>query len=324
MITPSSLIPMEDLLSSLEIEDHIQSLQIQEVAVEVSLHIGRWKGTKVDKKATASVLKQYEAEEDTGRFTKVLLPKEAIATLAAIEGKLRATHLRYTIPWRDGGGRLLASKLLMDYLQDMKSLVRDFSVETQKLIQNFSTYVEQQKLALGQLFNPLDYPSASELSRKHYVNIEIDPVPDFNRLRSLRVDPKTADCVYTIGQKTFSSRMGAAHLHLWKTIREILQTIKNSVETEDHRFHKSVLENLKNTLQIYASYGEVLNDAEFLQVKSFIESEIINLFDPKELVFSGNDREDVLNARSDLCVASINALNKIDDALKKLGFKSES
>ena len=61
-------------------------------AILAALNVTGWSASAQDKDAAAEVAENHQADPDVGRYTKRLLPKEALQEVNALDRELRASH----------------------------------------------------------------------------------------------------------------------------------------------------------------------------------------------------------------------------------------
>ena len=97
---------------------------LQESAMLVTLTISQWTARKHDKSVSAEVDRNHGAK-DAGRYNKLLISKEALDSIAKIEGAARAYFYKVTHAWGDNGERMLPAALFMDFAQTMQKYQSD-------------------------------------------------------------------------------------------------------------------------------------------------------------------------------------------------------
>jgi hypothetical protein len=223
-------------------------MSITNSSVLVELHMSVWTANKLDRGATAKVTADNAASSKAAKVHKNLMEgshlRDKIASLAA---ECRAQHLRVTLPWNDGGQRLLPTSYFLEYKAKMNdyrtafdTMVNDFVTEYPALVQTAQNY-------LGGLFNAEDYPSADEVRSKFSFDLAFSPVPESG---DFRLDiPATA--LAELSQQyeaSFNSRMADAMRDPWERMHKALAAITEKLTDKDgegkKRYHDSLLENV--------------------------------------------------------------------------------
>ena len=133
------------------------SIQIPEPSLSsramlCSLSISMWSARKHDRDASEEIAVRHGAQADSGRYHKVLLPKQALTEIQKVVSEARQEHYFMTLPWDDDGYRVLPAAVYMDHVEKMRGLSNQFTAAVETLTRQFSALVEQAKTRLGGLF----------------------------------------------------------------------------------------------------------------------------------------------------------------------------
>jgi hypothetical protein len=126
-------------------------------AMRCKLSISNWDGYKYDKKVSEEIADLHNAEKDSGRFRKRLLPRKALLPITKAISMARRQHHFYTLPWGDDDYRILPSAAYFDHLKAMKEAKATFFAAVDDLEAGFETLVVHQN-GLGTMFQVEDYP----------------------------------------------------------------------------------------------------------------------------------------------------------------------
>ena len=135
-------------------------------AMLVGLRITAWSDRLYDREASDHVAVHHDAAASAGRYNKRLLPKAAFAALTATMSEARSKHYENSLPWDDKGARLLTVTNYEYYTGLMEGLRERVVRQRARFIEDYDDYVDQARLALGQLFRIEDYPSKEALQGK--------------------------------------------------------------------------------------------------------------------------------------------------------------
>jgi hypothetical protein len=161
-------------------------------AVLTSLTIGGWSARAYDKKVTAETNRRHNANDDAGRYNKLLIAKEAIAEINRVTSAARAAHYSLTQPWYDDGSRVLPTVLYDEYSKTARGFRVEYEAAVKKFAEGYPQMIEDAKSRLNGMFNAEDYPDPSEMSLyKWKVNptgrfmfdVKIFPCPDSTDFR---------------------------------------------------------------------------------------------------------------------------------------------
>lgn len=152
-------------------------MSLQEKAMLVDLSVRQWTGRKFDRAVTASVNGMAGAAKDAGRYNKQLVRRDALAPITLCASRVRNFHYRMTLPWSDGGQRLLPAKFFMDYRDRLSEMKEEFERAVDEFLNWYSLNRQGEATRLGHLFNLSDYPPVSELRKCYDISAEFFPVP---------------------------------------------------------------------------------------------------------------------------------------------------
>jgi hypothetical protein len=161
---------------SLKKERGVQ-MSIDQKAMIVKLHISAWKGRKKDDRVTAKTNLDHGAKDGAGVYHKHLLAKKHLASVQQAESAARAFHQRNTLPWKDGGDRLLPSKNFLRYNKGMRDLKQRFENAVAKFLNQYPSLVTDAKQVLGSMYQKTEYPNTTEIEDYFKFFTDIEPVP---------------------------------------------------------------------------------------------------------------------------------------------------
>src|SRR5882672_336746 len=126
-------------------------------AMRCKLSISHWEGYKYDSDVSEEIADMHNADKDSGRYRKRLLPRSALQEITKAIGLARRQHAFYTLPWGDDDYRLLPSAAYFDHLHAMKEVQPKFFAAVARLETRFEQLVIHHS-GLGTMFKVEDYP----------------------------------------------------------------------------------------------------------------------------------------------------------------------
>jgi hypothetical protein len=156
------------------------------------LSVSTWSPRKLDKRATREAKERANASEKAGvRLYKTVLASDALDRIEAIESTARVEHQKRTVPWQYSGpgaitaagypaykGRMFELKTQFD--KAVTEFYAEYESERASVLSNASHPL---RLALGKLFDPVDYPDVSQLTGKFNFSVTAEPMPRANDFR---------------------------------------------------------------------------------------------------------------------------------------------
>jgi len=152
---------------------------IDSCALLVEFNASVWTARKLDKSATDEVVINKRAgAKDAARVNKHLLAgRNELDVIQKHVNAARTYVYENTLPWSDAGLRLLPTVKFMEFNDRMAKFDQDFADLVNKFVQVYPSLITAQAMALGDMFNRSEYPSASEMSHKFSFRLNYMPVP---------------------------------------------------------------------------------------------------------------------------------------------------
>jgi hypothetical protein len=197
-------------------------MAIQNTSVLVDLHITAWTGRKLDKKVSGEIDASKNTKTRAGNYHKHLLAgTDKLETVQRLAGALRTWHHENTLPWSDGGSRLLPMKNFFDYKQELSKRQREFDVAVQDFLDHYPELVSSAAFQLGALFNRTDYPEVEDIKRKFYIGYVFMPVPTANDFRIETTD-ETIKELQAQADAVVNERVAVAMKEMWDRLHDQL------------------------------------------------------------------------------------------------------
>jgi len=150
-------------------------------ALLVSLNVSAWSAVKVDKSLSHDVEIQHNMGADSGRYSKNLLAKGALERITKTAGMLRTYWREQTLPWLDGGVRILPAANYTNFKDGITRLLDDYESAVQILCQDFESEKDKARIRLNGTFRESDYPT--DIKEKFGAEVRYLPLPDSSDFR---------------------------------------------------------------------------------------------------------------------------------------------
>lgn len=250
-------------------------------AMVVNVSIGIWQGYRLDKEASRKVTTEASAHSDAARVNKHLVPKEALSAVVTAAGAVRTHLYARTLPWKDNGDRLLTRAMYLDFIQEHGDLMRTFEEAVDKFLTHaYPTARAQAEFRMGALFNPDDYPNASELRRRFYINLEIDAVTEAGDFR-VSLDAEHADEVKASMERAMNERLGKAMTDIYTRLGEVVGHFAAKMGDEKAVFRDTTLTNITELVDLIPGLN-ILDDPKLNQLGEEIKAKLGGV-EPKDL-----------------------------------------
>jgi hypothetical protein len=285
-------------------------------SVLVSLNASVWTARKLDRSTTNEVVaNKNAASKDAARVNKNLLAgRKELEVVQNIVGQARNYLSEKTVPWSDGGLRMLPSVMLLEVDKQL-SAYNDLFVNTVKpFIEIYPSLIVAQAMALGDMFRREDYPLPEDLASKFSFTYSFMPVPTSGDFRidvgnaaltemqtvlQARLEHETASRV----QNAMQDVMDRLVEHL-KRMSDRLTSDMVDGEPKRRKFHDTLIDNALELCDVARTLNMV-NDPKLEQVRYELE-QIAKGVTPDLLRESYDVRE--------------NTRKKVDELLDKYSF----
>lgn len=247
-------------------------MSLQDKAMLITLSVSCWTARKQDKKVSVEVEAAHNAK-NAGRFNKDLINKEYLEKLTSYAGSIRAYHYKMTMPWMDNGARLLPSKLFSEYSAEMRRMKQEYARLVSDFAQTYPTLVSEARTRLGTMFDPDDYPDASELYAKFDVELDFMEVPSGADFRVDIADSERKRIAEEIAERV-AKRQAAAKRSNWVRIREAVDRVVARLSARKTVIHDSLVENLEELVRLLPGLN-IDDDPQMNHVSQLIVDKLI-------------------------------------------------
>lgn len=257
-------------------------MSISNSAMLVELNIGVWTGQKVDRAATTKVTDEARAASDAGQFKKNLTAgttlRKDIADYAAL---CRTWHNGRTMPWSDRGPRLLPTSMFFEYKQEANARQALFMSKVDKFCETYPQLLLDAPRHMGDLFNPLDYPSVEDVRSKFGFHLVFSPVPESGdfRMRAGDVDLEELRSQY---EDAYEARIKDAMQSAWDKVHDMLRRMSEKLaepEGESAKgklFHGTFLTNVEDLCGLL-THLNITKDPDLEEARRSLERIIANV-----------------------------------------------
>lgn len=175
----------------------VETAALSKTTMLVSLRVSAWGGRKLDKVVTRAAAKEFHADSaKAGRYNKMLVAPAFLAKVTAAASTLRTTHYKLTLPWSEGGARILSSTAFWQYQTEMTTAIATFENEAMALDgAPYQRAIDQARVDLGNMFNASEYPGY--LRPLYAAETRVMPFPD---ARDFRVEGLAAESIAAVRQ----------------------------------------------------------------------------------------------------------------------------
>lgn len=279
---------------------------LAEKAMLVRLTRGLFLADVTDKDAT-NLVEHSTGVRKVGRFRKKLLVNSVkFKNVVDAYTALYTYHQKHTLPWTDAGPRLLPATAYFDYTNEMRKLRAACDNVLSLLRVSWAQEVDEDRLRLGNMFVPSDYPA--DIGSRFYHELAFMPVPDAGDFR-VTISPEDME---SLENAIHAAERGATK-HVIESLLEPLQSAAQKLSVpigaKGAIFRDTLIENIAEVVDRLPG----LDISEDPRVAEAIAK-------TKELVDAYYGREAELRESPLVrAKAASEAQAKVDDILKNFG-----
>jgi len=250
---------------------------IQNSAMLVDLNISVWTGRKMDKTVSDEIDASKHTKARAGNYHKKLLAGTArLDELQKLVATIRVWHYEQTLPWSDGGSRLLPMKNFFDYKATLGDYERQFDEAVKDFLLEYDTLVTAAAFQLGDLFNKEDYPEAIKLMSKFRMRYVFLPVPDAGDFR-IDVNEASKTELQAQYEKFYNDKLNDAMQDAWDRLHDCLTRMSDKLAGDEKQiFRDSLVNNATDMCELLTKLN-VTNDPKLESARKTLESALVGV-----------------------------------------------
>lgn len=250
---------------------------IQNSAMLVDLNISVWTGRKMDKTVSDEIDASKHTKARAGNYHKKLLAGTArLDELQKLVATIRVWHYEQTLPWSDGGSRLLPMKNFFDYKATLGDYERQFDDAVKDFLLEYDTLVTAAAFQLGDLFNKEDYPELIKLMSKFRMRYVFLPVPDAGDFR-IDVNEASKTELQAQYEKFYNDKLNDAMQDAWDRLHDCLTRMSDKLAGDEKQiFRDSLVNNATDMCELLTKLN-VTNDPKLESARKTLESALIGV-----------------------------------------------
>jgi hypothetical protein len=254
---------------------------IDTCAMLVEVNVRQWTARKLDKSTTEEVVSNKNAQnKGAARVNKHLLAgRSELEVINQHVGTIRTYLYDVTLPWSDSGLRLLTTAKFMEFNQRMQEYEDKFNQLVDDFVTAYPTLITAQAMALGDMFNRTEYPTADDIKHRFEFRVNYMPVPTSGDFR-IDVGNEAQQELQSKLQKLADERIEHAMSDIKTRLKDHLARMSDrlSVDTvggelKTRMFHNSLLDTA-HELCALAKDLNITQDAELEQARVALKNAI--------------------------------------------------
>ena len=250
---------------------------IQNSSMLVDLNISMWTGRKMDKKVSEEIDASKGTHARAGNYHKKLLAgTQKLEDLQKLVSRIRIWHYEQTLPWSDGGSRLLPMANFFDYKATLADYETQFNEAVNDFLMEYPTLVSAAAFQLGELFDAAEYPSVDSLVDKFKFKYVFLPVPESG---DFRVDVGDALKAELSDQYSsfYENKLSEAMNDIWSRLHETLTHMSNKLAGQEKQiFRDSLVDNAVELCDLLRRLN-VTNDPKLENARKQLEGAMVGV-----------------------------------------------
>jgi len=254
---------------------------LQSSAMLLRLNISMYTGRKADKKTKEEVVSDKGAgSRAAASVYKSLFAGDAdLEAINTFQAKARKRVADITLPWSDGGDRLVSTRNYFEVARELSSMRGEFDALVTKFVNGYTTKVSNAAFALGDLFDRTEYPDPLEIKHKFDFRYSFEPVPSAG---DFRVDLQN-DALNQLRQQyqqEAQNRLDAAVGDVWsRVLAEVTRLRDKMIVPEDGkrpRIFESSFDGFKQLVESLEALN-ITNDPSLEDVRVKLKGTLDNV-----------------------------------------------
>lgn len=242
-------------------------------AMLVDLNISMWTGRKMDRKVSEEIDASKSTKARAGNYHKKLLAgSDKLEKVQKIATAVRTWNYQQTLPWSDGGSRLLPMKSFFDYKATLNNYENQYNLAVDEFLQEYPQLVSSSAFTLGELFDRGEYPEAEDLRNKFRFKYVFCPVPDAGDFR-IDVEEEAKSELQEQYKSYYEEKLNSAMKDAWDRLHETLTHMSSRLDYTDENkklFYASTITNASELCTLLTSLN-VTNDSKLEEARQKLE-----------------------------------------------------
>lgn len=214
-------------------------------AILVALHIQRFSNRCEDRVITNNVNATFGIKQ-RGRYIKEeLLDNQAVCRLNSLATAARNYLKRNTLPWQDGGMRILSTSRMLEVLGALQSYKEEDEALVKELDRDYEMWIDRARQNFGQRFSLDDYPV--NIRDMYKFQVRTFPVGDIADIR-LNVSNEEKEKLRASMEESLRASMKDATIECLKRIKERCKKILEILGSPLPNFKDATIESASEVI----------------------------------------------------------------------------
>lgn len=247
---------------------------LSEKAFLVKLTISQWSAKTTDKAITAEIAKNHDTDEAIGKFHKNLIRSKSLDKFRKHAQMTRELHYAMTLPWSDGGMRMLPVMRYEEYQTEIRAAIDDGKDMVREFLEEYDECVERSKKAeLKDLAKDYEFPSVDKIRSKFAIYTTQMPIPAQgggwpSMLREVEGELNNGY------EKMVQSALQSGEQELWVRIHRYVSRMHARLSDPDQSFRRTLVSKLRDLVQDIPKMN-IGNNADIASMIADIEQRLV-------------------------------------------------
>lgn len=222
--------------------------QLSQKAMLIHFQISAWTGRVKDQRVSEEIIQSKHAEKDSGAWWTYLIPKTILRDIHRTYMRCRNVHYKLTLPWQDGGCRILPSAMFMDYTKAMREVTAEYDEAVKNFLNVYPKIAAEAPERLGKLNNK-KLPNISQIKNKFGYHQSIYPLPDVNDFRVDMAEEDVKDIRKQV-EASIKATTEKAMTSIWSRLAELIDKIEQTLKEPKKIFRDTLISNLSEFCEL--------------------------------------------------------------------------
>jgi uncharacterized coiled-coil protein SlyX len=249
---------------------------IARAAVLVDLTLRVYDG-KITDRATQEEIqhaKQAAARTATSVHKQLFAGCAELKAITTLYGQIGRRHRAHTLPWEDGGARLLPLAGLAAHKAEIAQMRAQAQVLVERFLNRYDTIVAAAAFQLGGLFDRSEYPTRAQIARRFSVEVAYSPLPVSGDFR-IDIDRDAQEDLITQYESRMQNRVVAVQREAWarlhKTLTHLVDRLTDGTDGTRSRIFDTLVDGPRELCGLLTALN-ITNDPELERARRQLES----------------------------------------------------
>lgn len=214
---------------------------LKDRALIVKLSIPRWNPKRNDPRGEEIIRSATNGQGHVGVWSKHCVPPAEVKRITHVASRARSYNYALTLPWKDGGLRLLPITTVDRYMRTVDQYREQFTEAVDAFLERYPRLIEDAQDRLGSLYNPEDYPAPEDLAARFDFRVSIHQISDSPDIRVHSFPADIAQKLREDMKRDASAAKQQAHRDIWRRLAEIATRLAETLGDPKKHFRNSLV-----------------------------------------------------------------------------------